>query len=310
MHEHIARTMYYFGIHILYASVVACAAWALTSIRGGSATTKYWIWVVTTLNFMVPTGVMIDKIWAPHLTWAAPLGVIGDAAWSLTQGRIAVVLAVIWVLGASAMFTRLAWRIHAAHREAQHSVNSGQRRARESFLAHGIPVNFDGRYLTPAVRGVLRPRISLPSGLDHLLNQQELNAVLMHELTHARRRDNLISLLYELAACVLWFHPLVWLAGARMSLFRELSCDESVIENAHGRALVSALAKLAVPEKGLFLQTTASSYLSYRLGMLAGSPQLANRSTSMLLGLLFVALLSAGVFETVAHTACCFVLKR
>jgi len=25
---------------------------------------------------------------------------------------------------------------------------------------------------------------------------------------------------------------------------------------------------------------------------------------------LFVVLLSAGVFETVAHTACCFVLKR
>ena len=75
----------------------------------------------------------------------------------------------------------------------------------------------------------------------------------MHELTHARRRDNLISLLYELAACVLWFNPLVWLAGARMSLYRELSCDESVIESAQGRALVSALAKLAVPEKGLFL---------------------------------------------------------
>ena len=95
-----------------------------------------------------------------------------------------------------------------------------------------------------------------------------------------------------------------------MSLYRELSCDESVIENAHGKALVSALTKLAVPEKGLFLQTTASSHLSYRLGMLAGSSRLANRSASMLLGMLFVALLSAGVFETVAHTACCFVLKR
>jgi len=310
MHEHLARTMYYFGIHMLYASIVACAAWALTSIRGGSATTKYWIWVMTTLNFIVPTGALIDKMWAPHLTWAAPLGVIGDAAWNLTQGRIAVVLAVVWVLGASAMLTRLAWRIRAAHREAQHSVDLGQRRTTESFLAHGVPVNFDNRYLTPAVQGVLRPRVSLPSGLDHLLTKQELNAVLMHELRHARRRDNLISLLYELAACVLWFHPLAWLAGARMSLYRELSCDESVIENAHGGALVSALAKLAVPEKELFLQTTASSHVSYRLRMLAGSPQLVNRSTSMLLGVLFVVLLSASVFETVAHTACCFVLKR
>jgi len=310
MHENVARTMYYFGIHMLYASIVACVAWALTSIRSGSATTKYWIWVVTTLNFVVPTGALIDKMWAPHLTWAAPLGVIGDAAWNLTRGRVAVVLAAVWVLGASAMLIRLVWRIRAAHREAQHSVNLGQRRATESFLAHGVPVNFDNRYLTPAVRGVLRPRISLPTGLDHLLNQQELNAVLMHELRHARRRDNLISLLYELAACVLWFHPFVWLAGARMSLYRELSCDESVIENAHGRALVSALTKLAVPERELFLQTTASSHLSYRLRRLVGSSQLANRSASVLLGMLFVASVSAGVFETVAHTACCFILKR
>jgi len=43
MHEHIARTVYYFEIHLLYASMVGVAAWALTSIRGGSATTKYWI---------------------------------------------------------------------------------------------------------------------------------------------------------------------------------------------------------------------------------------------------------------------------
>ena len=309
MHEHVARIMYHFAIHMLYASIVACAAWALTSIRSGSATTKYWIWVVTALNFMVPTGALIDKLWAPHLNWAAPLGVIGDEVWILTEGRTATVLAVVWILGASAMLMRLAWRIHAARRDAQSSVNPRQRRA-GSFLAHGVPVDFDDRYQTPAVQGVLRPRISLPSGLDRLLSQQELDAVLMHELTHARRRDNLISLLYELAACVLWFNPLVWLAGARMSLYRELSCDESVIESAQGRALVSALAKLAVPEKGLFLQTTASSHLSYRLGMLAGSPQLAHRSSNMVLGTLFAALLSAGIFETVAHTACCFILKR
>ena len=310
MHEHVARTMYYFGIHMLYASIVACAALTLTSIRGGSATTKYWIWVVTTLNFMVPTGALIDRLWAPHLTWAVPLGIIGDAAWNLTQGRTAAVLALVWVLGATALVMRLVLRIRAGRREDQSFMDLQERSGVESFLADGVPVNFDDRYSTPAVQGVLRPRISLPGGLDRLLSQQELDAVLMHELAHARRRDNLISLLYEVAACVLWFHPLVWLAGARMSLYRELSCVESVIENAHGRALVSALAKLAAPEKGLFLQTAASSHLSYRLDRLVGPPQQANRAASMLLSILFVALLSAGIFETVAHTACCFVLKR
>src|SRR5215467_11133411 len=93
VHEHIARAMYYFSVHLLYASMVGCVAWVLTSVPGASATTKYWIWVVTAFNFFVPAGAVIDKIWALHLTWAAPLGAIGDPVWSMTQGRTAVVLA-------------------------------------------------------------------------------------------------------------------------------------------------------------------------------------------------------------------------
>jgi hypothetical protein len=52
-----------------------------------------------------------------------------------------------------------------------------------------------------------------------------------------------------MALCALWFHPLVWITGSRLALYRELSCDESVIQSGHGRDLVSALAKLANPEE-------------------------------------------------------------
>jgi hypothetical protein len=41
VHEHIARAMYSFSVHLMYASIVGCASWALTTIRGTSATTKY-----------------------------------------------------------------------------------------------------------------------------------------------------------------------------------------------------------------------------------------------------------------------------
>ena len=40
MHEHIARALYYFEVHLLYASIVGIAAWVLTSTERGSATTK------------------------------------------------------------------------------------------------------------------------------------------------------------------------------------------------------------------------------------------------------------------------------
>jgi beta-lactamase regulating signal transducer with metallopeptidase domain len=125
-----------------------------------------------------------------------------------------------------------------------------------------------------------------------------------------RRRDNLLRLLYEISLCILWFHPLMWLAGARMALYRELSCDESVIRRAHGEALVTALAKLAVPRQAGFLHAAALSHLSQRLARLAGPAPAPYRAASLLWTSLFAAAIAGGIFQTIAHTACCFVVKH
>lgn len=304
MHEHIARVLYYFEIHLLYASLAGLAAWVLTSLPRGSATAKYWIWVAAALNFVVPVGAAIDTLEASYLGWAKPLGFIGDVAYRMSDGRIAVVLLVGWLLGTALMFTRLGLRLRAEDRE----VPLGRRC---SFLTGGVPVSFAADGQGPAVHGVLRPHITLPEGIERVLTEHELDAVLVHELTHAKRRDNLIRLLYEASLCALWFHPLVWLAGNRLALYRELSCDEAVTHNARGRDLVSALAKLANPEEAFLLQATATSYINRRLARLTGDPSpQTGRAASALLSALFAAVLFGCIFSTVAHTACCFIARR
>ena len=63
---------------------------------------------------------------------------------------------------------------------------------------------------TPAVAGILRPVLLLPRGFSARLGEAEFESVLMHELAHVRRRDNLTGAAVRLAACLFWFHPLIW----------------------------------------------------------------------------------------------------
>jgi len=302
--------MYYFGVHLLYASIVCLLAWLLTSIPRGRATTKYWIWVATTLNLIVPLGAIVDGLGRAQLGWATPLTLIGEPALALTQGPNAALFFGIWSLGASLMCSRLFSRLRADRHDARQSAERHLLNCEATFVTAGVPVRFTEGQAGPAVDGVLHPHIALPDRIDQILSEEELIAVLMHEVTHAKRRDNLIRLVHEAVLCVLWFHPLVWLAGSRLALYRELSCDESVIQSSRGLDLISALKKLAVPERDRLLQSTASSFLMHRLAVLSARPGRPNGLASVLLALTFTALLAGGVWQTVAHTACCFIAKR
>jgi hypothetical protein len=311
MHEHLTHSIYYFGVHLVYSSIVWFAACALTSIPGGSATTKHWIWLATVLNFILPLGALFDTLWAPYIFWATPLGRVGAVGVAVANSApAAAVIGGIWLIGATLMLIRLCVRIAVDRRRAQATEGDSTVAASPSFLACGVPVSFARSRRGPAVNGILRSHIWLPQGIDRLLSVRELNSVLMHELTHARRHDNLIRLFYEIALCGLWFHPLFWIAGSRLALYRELSCDESAIERGHGGDLVSALAKLAKLEEPLLLEARATSFTGYRLARLtAARPVRMSFATNSVLTVVFAAVFLSGVFSTVAHTACCFVAR-
>jgi beta-lactamase regulating signal transducer with metallopeptidase domain len=305
MIEHIARMVYYLGVHLLYASLVWLAALGLTTVIRASASTKYWIWVATSLNFVIPFGALVDRAFASHLSGARPLSYVGR--FGVTVAANAAVIGAVWLMGVLLMLMRLCWRLRAECREVETYTTESDTRV---LIAEGVPVEFAG-YTAPAVHGLLHSRISLPEGIDRLLSRSEFNAVLLHELTHAKRRDNLIRLIHEFALCLLWFHPLMWITGSRLELYREFSCDERVIQSARGPDLVSALAKLTDPERAFLLQASAASFMSRRLARLSAPYPFARRlSTNALLLSLFAIAGVAGVYGTVAHTACCFILKR
>jgi beta-lactamase regulating signal transducer with metallopeptidase domain len=88
-------------------------------------------------------------------------------------------------------------------------------------------VLFDG-VTQPAVMGLFRPRILLPSNVTDL-NDQQLRMVLLHELTHVKRFDTAKNWLLLIIRACQWWNPIFWLASLRYVNLREQACDAAVL---------------------------------------------------------------------------------
>ena len=63
------------------------------------------------------------------------------------------------------------------------------------------------RIAAPVLVGIVRPMILLPPAALTGWSPDELEMVLLHELAHVRRWDNLVNLLQRLVESLLFFHP-------------------------------------------------------------------------------------------------------
>jgi len=83
--------------------------------------------------------------------------------------------------------------------------------------------------MEPGVFGLRRPALVWPRGIDDRLTDAQIDAILLHEIAHVRRRDNLTSALHMAVQTIFWFHPLTWWIGSRLVDERERACDEDVV---------------------------------------------------------------------------------
>ena len=86
--------------------------------------------------------------------------------------------------------------------------------------------------VAPITVGLFRPKMILPEGWSEWPAAQ-LDAVLIHENEHARRRDPLIQWLALINRALFWFHPLSWWLEQRLSALAEDACDDAVLAKGH-----------------------------------------------------------------------------
>ncbi len=123
----------------------------------------------------------------------------------------------------------------------------------------------------PAVLWSWRSLILLPGDFASRFGTEQRAMVLAHEQMHLARRDPLWSVLAEVLAALLWFHPLTWLALPRFRLDQELACDERVLHrNAHdaGNYARTLLASTGMDAAPVLIPWLAEPQLKERLMMI------------------------------------------
>jgi hypothetical protein len=108
-------------------------------------------------------------------------------------------------------------------------VRAAVRASTRLDLPTPVEVRSSPGLLEPGVVGLFRPILLLPEPLVESLTPSQLAALLAHELCHINRRDNLFASMHMIVEALFWFHPLVWLIGARLVEERERACDEEVL---------------------------------------------------------------------------------
>jgi len=96
-------------------------------------------------------------------------------------------------------------------------------------ISRDIELRLTGEKLSPAVCGLSKPVILMPSALLRKLSREKLMAVLIHELAHIKRGDAWVNLLQTVLQIVYFYNPLLWIANAMIRRAREQAVDEMVL---------------------------------------------------------------------------------
>ncbi len=144
--------------------------------------------------------------------------------------------------------------------------------AKQSGIKKPIELCINPLVSSPLLIGFFHPCIVLP-GAD--IPEKDFRYIILHELTHYKRRDMFYKWLVQITVCLHWFNPFVHLMSREITKACEFSCDEAVLAkigngNAqdYGKTLLEAMAAVGKYKENLGAVTLSENkqLLKERLG--------------------------------------------
>src|SRR5215203_5893840 len=155
---------------------------------------------------------------------------------------------------------------------------------------------------SPVTVGYLKPIVLLPMAALSNLSTQQVEAILLHELSHIRRYDYLVNFLVSIISTFLYFNPFVKQFIRAIEEERENCCDQLVLQYGYDKvgyaSALLTLEKLSVTRHALALGAAGKNYLLNRIEKIVGMEQKKRFKKSQFAGL-FAALLCIVIFNSI-----------
>lgn len=240
------------GRHLAESTVFALVVAILcVCMRRRGAATRYALWLIAAAKFalplalfswlgemlrgLLPAGGISAAFPAVVSRWVFSPGISTPTGASTSSSLYSLVpscLVGIWAAGSAVAFA--AWlrklRVSWSSSEFRGDVEQTFLRLKKRIgLRTDVQLRLTDTIAEPALTGFWKPVVLVPEGLAGQLSAEELEAVILHELAHAKRRDNWTAAFAHAVSCVFWFYPLLWWIEKRLRIEREVACDEMVM---------------------------------------------------------------------------------
>lgn len=96
-------------------------------------------------------------------------------------------------------------------------------------ISRNVQLFFSDKINVPMTMGAFKPVILLPIAAINNLTQDQLEAILLHELAHIKRHDYLLNIIQTIVETILFFNPFIWLISRIIRKEREHCCDDMVL---------------------------------------------------------------------------------
>ena len=165
----------------------------------------------------------------------------GSRNWQFSlPDHLGIVLVGLWCLLTFLRLGLLAWQCRWLHFLKRRSLPASDALNRQfRTLAEEMRVKRKPRLLmcpentAPMAVGFWEPAVLLPAKAFEDVPDLQMGHVLRHELAHVRRRDDWANLVQQTVKAVLFFHPAVHWLSRRLTVEREIACDDHVLAATH-----------------------------------------------------------------------------